>query len=336
MPAAGTILGVPVVGKWPSDPVESPHRALCPRRLLAVRRGGDDRPCPAPLPLAREHWGISGADRLYRLWHDRGLATGTHVSQHPAGGREALDPALRPYQCRSGDDTLRRGPTNMGGQGEHTNGCIQRQRTFSGATLIQTLVFGWLHQPQATLEQLTQMAATVGVVVTPQGLDKRFTEALARCLKQVLEAAVAQVIASNQVVIPLLNRFTGVLIQDSSVILLPADLATTWRGCGGTNPAQGASALKIQVRLDLTTGQIQGPHLQDGRVHDLRAPEQTRQMKAGALRLADLGYFSLAHLQDLGEQGTYWLTRWRVGTVVRNEQGKTLELLPWLNSRTLP
>jgi len=233
-------------------------------------------------------------------------------------------------------DALRGVLTNIADQAAHITGCIQRQRTFSGATLIQTLVFGWLHQPQATLEQLAQMAATVGVVVTPQGLDKRFTEALARCLKQVLEAAVAQVIASNQVVIPLLNRFTGVLIQDSSVILLPADLATTWRGCGGTNPAQGASALKIQVRLDLTTGQIQGPHLQDGRVHDLRAPEQTRQMKAGALRLADLGYFSLAHLQDLGEQGAYWLTRWRVGTVVRNEQGKTLELLPWLNSRTLP
>lgn len=223
--------------------------------------------------------------------------------------------------------------TNIADQAAHETGCIQRQRTFTGATLIQTLVFGWLHQPQATLEQLSQMAATVGVLVTPQGLDKRFTEALARCLRQVLEAAVAQVITSNQVVIPLLNRFTGVLIQDSSVILLPADLATTWRGCGGADPTHGASALKIQVRLDLTTGQIQGPHLQDGRVHDLRAPEQTRQMKAGALRLADLGYFSLAHLQDLGEQGAYWLTRWRVGTVVRNEQGQALEVIPWLNEQ---
>jgi hypothetical protein len=136
-------------------------------------------------------------------------------------------------------DALCRVLTNIADQAARPSGCIQRQRTFSGATLIQTLVFGWLHQPRATLEQLAQMAATVGVVVTPQGVDKRFTEALARCLKQVLEAAGAQVIASNQVVIPLLNRFTGVLIQDSSVILLPADLATlTWRprGAGVEEP----------------------------------------------------------------------------------------------------
>jgi hypothetical protein len=32
-------------------------------------------------------------------------------------------------------------------------GCIQRERKFDGATLLQMLVFGWLAHPDASLEQ---------------------------------------------------------------------------------------------------------------------------------------------------------------------------------------
>jgi hypothetical protein len=154
-------------------------------------------------------------------------------------------------------------------------GCIQRRRKLTGATLLQTLVLGWLQQPEATLHNLAQMAATLGVEISPQGLDRRFTEQTASCLQQVLEVAVAQVIASDPVAIPLLQRFTAVLIQDSSIVLLPAALAATWRGCGCADPQVAASAVKLQVRLDLLSGALQGPLLQDGRVHDLKAPTQT-------------------------------------------------------------
>jgi hypothetical protein len=44
--------------------------------------------------------------------------------------------------------------------------------TFTASTLVQTLVFGWLAHPDATVEQLAQMAATVGVDVTPQALGR--------------------------------------------------------------------------------------------------------------------------------------------------------------------
>jgi len=38
------------------------------------------------------------------------------------------------------------------------SGCVQRTRNFSGATLCQTLVFGWLSHSTATLDHLCQMA----------------------------------------------------------------------------------------------------------------------------------------------------------------------------------
>jgi hypothetical protein len=213
---------------------------------------------------------------------------------------------------------------------------VQRHSKLTGARFVQTVVLGWLHQPQATLENLAQMAATLGVEISPQGLEKRFSEQASACLKAVLEAAVAQVITAHAAAIPLLHRFTAVLIQDSTVLPLPACLATTWRGCGGTEPSQGAAALKLQVQLDLTTGLVQGPWLQDGRTSDLRAPEATLALPAGALRLADLGYFSLERLRQLSQQDSFWLTRWKVGTGVANEHGVLLDILSWLEQQAVP
>ena len=54
---------------------------------------------------------------------------------------------------------------------------------FTASTLVQTLAFGWLAHPDATVEQLAQMAATVGVEVSPQAIDQRFTFATAALLR---------------------------------------------------------------------------------------------------------------------------------------------------------
>jgi hypothetical protein len=52
-------------------------------------------------------------------------------------------------------------------------GWVRRRRQFSGATLVQTLVLGWLHQPRAPIDGLVDVAADLGVHVSPQALDKR-------------------------------------------------------------------------------------------------------------------------------------------------------------------
>src|SRR5713226_5509663 len=54
-------------------------------------------------------------------------------------------------------------------------GCIQRKRKFSGAVLLQTLVFGWQQHPDASLEQLASTAELGEVSVTDTAVDKRFT-----------------------------------------------------------------------------------------------------------------------------------------------------------------
>jgi len=112
---------------------------------------------------------------------------------------------------------------------------VQRPRKakLSGSTFAQTLVFGWLADPDASLDSLAQTAAAAGVPITPQGLDQRFTPAAAACLHKVLAAAVTQLIAADPVAVPLLQRFPHIVVQDSSTIVLPNALAEVWRGCGG-------------------------------------------------------------------------------------------------------
>ncbi len=219
-------------------------------------------------------------------------------------------------------------------QTAYRTGFVQRESKLGGAEFVQTLTFGWLANPQATEHELTQTAAALDVDITPQGLAARFTPAAAECLKQVLQQAVTQVIAAHPVAVPLLQRFTAIYLTDSTQIQLPAELANVWKGCGGgETPEQDSAALKVQLRWDWLCGQLEGPFLQNGRAADRRSPTQQATVAAGSLTLADLGYFSLDHLQALTDQHAFWLTRRMVRTVVYEAAGAPLDLCAWLKGQ---
>jgi hypothetical protein len=127
-------------------------------------------------------------------------------------------------------------------------GFIKRQRKFTGSTFAQTLVFGWLNDPEATLESLTQTAADLGVAVSPQGLDKRFTSEAAEFVKLILEDTVSTLISADPVSISILQHFHGVYIKDSSIVMLPDELHDTWQGCGGR--VMKNTRASVRVRQD--------------------------------------------------------------------------------------
>lgn len=208
---------------------------------------------------------------------------------------------------------------------------VQRASKLTGAKFTQTVVFGWLSNGEATLEQLAQTAAAVGVSITPQGLDHRLTKAGADCLEQVLNAAVTEMITTDPVAIPILERFNGVYIHDSSVITLPDELAERWRGCGGRCGA-GQSAVKLQVGLELSRGELTGPYLQAGRVQDRSSKLQSAPLPKGSLLIRDLGYWSIKEIQARHEEGGFWLSRIMTGTVVYDLAGKRWKLLAFLRA----
>ena len=226
--------------------------------------------------------------------------------------------------------TMREILTTTADAAARTTRFVQRTSPLGGATFTPTLVFGFLGHPQASLEALTQTAATLGVEISPQALDQRFTMAAATCVKQVLDAALTRVITADPVAIPLLARFTAVSVQESSSIVLPDALAAVWQGCGGSTPESTSAALTLPVRLDMRTGRL-AVQFQDGRASD-RTVELPGPLPAGALRLADLGYWSLEALQTLAQQGVFWLSRLQLQTAVYAAAGDRQDLLAFLEA----
>ena len=56
---------------------------------------------------------------------------------------------------------------------------------------------------------MTRISIACGLSIQPQSLDARFTDAVARFLRRLLEEAVGEVVAADPVAVPLLQRFTG-------------------------------------------------------------------------------------------------------------------------------
>jgi hypothetical protein len=203
-------------------------------------------------------------------------------------------------------------------------GFVRRASKVDGSVFARTLVFGWLEKPSASLQDLTQTAEATGVTVTPQGLDERFRPKAVDFLKALLEETVAHVVRAEPVVHPLLGRFAGVYVQDSTVIPLPDSLEGVWLGCGGTNGS--TAALKLHVRLDMSTGALEGPYLAPGREHDRHSPAQKAPLPSGALRIADLGFFDLQTLATFDAHGVYFLTRILNNTLIYDDNGGPMEL----------
>lgn len=217
----------------------------------------------------------------------------------------------------------------------HASGFVRRHSKLGGAVFAQTMVFGCLANPRATLEDFAQTAAACGVAVHPQAIDQRFTPQAAAFLQRVLADAVQQVIVAAPVLVPLLRKFQGVHLEDSTTVVLPDALRDAWPGCrGGAAREVGTqAAIKFQVRLDCLTGQLSGPLPVAGSAADQRSALPLDALPAGALRIADLGYFDLDVFTRLQQRGVLWLSRWQPGTPLFDAAGRDIQLLSFLGQQ---
>ena len=69
-------------------------------------------------------------------------------------------------------------------------GLVKRKRKLTGSALAQILVLGWLEHPEASYQQLTETATTLGLQVSRQALEQRLTLETTEMLKLTLDAAI--------------------------------------------------------------------------------------------------------------------------------------------------
>jgi hypothetical protein len=81
---------------------------------------------------------------------------------------------------------------------ERETGFVERSTAqLDGPTFVQTTVFGWMDNPEASYAQLQHVAASLGVSVSSQAVEQRFGVESAALLREVLQEAVGEVLSSE-------------------------------------------------------------------------------------------------------------------------------------------
>lgn len=214
-------------------------------------------------------------------------------------------------------------------------GVIQRQRKFTPTSLAQTFILAYLQKPDASVTDLAAMAVASGVEVSPQAVEQRFSEKLAAFFEDLFRRMTQLVVASEQALAPLLERFSEVLILDSSTVALPESQAARFRGCGGSVGCNTA-ALKLQTELDLRSGALRTVQIEEARIPDGASSRQQARPRRGSLRIADLGYFDTSVLAAIAQAAAFFLSRIQYHTSLYIAGQKTAGLVAWLNEQELP
>jgi hypothetical protein len=203
----------------------------------------------------------------------------------------------------------------------------RRGSKVTGAHWVQTLTFGFIETPEATLNQLAQVSADLGVSVTPQGLEDRRTDEAVQFLPAMLSESLKLFRQEQSLPVEWLDRFSAVELLDSSSVRLPASMADEFPGCGGDGPK---ASVKVQLLVELRQGRL-AITLETG-----RSPDQTyvpTPHLPGSLRITDLGYFNVEGFAQINQDDAFFLSRLNTQTALFvPDSGERIDLLAWLQS----
>ncbi len=194
-------------------------------------------------------------------------------------------------------------------------GFIQRPRKMTGLAFLGICVLQGLGQ---SLNVLCGALERFSIRMCGQSLDERFTDKALVFMRNLFGQMLEMELSSGGP-LDFLGKFSGVFIQDSTVIKLPDSMVALFKGTGGS---AGVSSIKLDLCLDV----------QDTSCWvDLRAgassdnTQAVRNPRAGALYLRDLGYFNIAFFMLIAEAKAYFLSRLRLKTAIYGDKfGKTV------------
>jgi Transposase DDE domain len=206
-------------------------------------------------------------------------------------------------------------------------GFVVRLRRLHPAAFARTFCLFLIRYPKASLEQLAAELKITAAALCEQLRKPAAADFLVALLGYALQRLAAA--AVRPVAIPLLRRFNGVYLTDGTSLPLPAALAGRFAGCGGgegPDDPSAVAAVKILLRLRLDAAQAAEVLLGAARTPDVRLLRRLTDLPAGALHIADLGFFDSDAFADFSRRGVYWLTRLPARVSVRPDHGVWQEL----------
>jgi len=205
-------------------------------------------------------------------------------------------------------------------------GFIVHQRKLTGPDVARVLVFRWMADPKATLEDV---ACDLGV--SPQALQQHLGPRAHAFFRALIGEALGRLRKARFAAhaLGLLRAFSAVVVDDCTTVSVPAELAHLFPGCGGKGEGDGAAAVKILLRYELKAGALLALSFHPGRTNDAELAARPEDLPRGCLYLADMGFFGAARLGLLSAV-CFWISRIPVSTCVRQEGGRWLKLAEWL------
>lgn len=192
-------------------------------------------------------------------------------------------------------------------------GFIVRPKKLTGMSFFCLCI---LHNFGSSLGILCGALRGSSITMCEQSLNERFTDSAVSFMKRMFVQILALEL-SKSMQLAFLDRFSGVFVQDSTVIKLPDAMKEIFKGVGGSS---SSSSVKADLSMDL----------QGSSVHiELRAgassdnAKRAIEIRKGALYLRDLGYYSLDFFVNVILEGAYFISRLRFKSVVYGDsQGK--------------
>lgn len=201
---------------------------------------------------------------------------------------------------------------------------VQRYSPLNGFIFLQAVIFAFIDDPEANLDDLAQACADLGVEISIQGFDQRLNPYTVEFLKEMLSKAMEQFKNNSPLPLPVLQQFSAINLVDSTVVGLPDNMVAEFPGCGGDGPQ---ASLKMQLKFEFLHGNLSQIVLQAGREPDQNFAAYLEEVQAGSLNINDLGYFVLANLKTIDKgQEAYYISRYLFGTSLLTPDEETINL----------
>jgi Transposase DDE domain len=210
----------------------------------------------------------------------------------------------------------------------YETGAVKRKGKLDAATFAQIMIFGFWQDPDLRLSGLAQIGGRREVHVRESAISQRFTPECAMMFLKIMQRLAEVRLEGEKVDISLLKQFSAVIVEDSTSITLPAEVAEVWRGCGEEGSTSSA-AVKAFVRWDVLNGELLGPRLTNGRMSDHKSPFGIEELPEESLYLADLGFFAIERLQRIAREKNgkrYFVSRLLAKTNLYTRCGHRIEL----------
>ena len=207
-------------------------------------------------------------------------------------------------------------------------------RKITAAALLHSLC-AQCHGGTASFNDIAAALDTAsGRQPSRQSVAERFAQPCLRMIQTVLRLAIDRRIATSTLedapALGLLNPYSRVLVQDSTIIELPGWLFDTFSGvANGTHQVCNA---RIQATYDLKNMCFEAFSIDAYSKNDVSAAPEL-ELRPGDLVLRDRGYLSVGEMQRHQQAGAHFIYRHKTGTVYRDVQSDEPLDLPKLLRR---